>query len=240
MDDEHATTVTLTIDGRDVTVSQGTTILEAARSIGIDIPVICYHEATTANGLCRVCVVDVDEGRLLQPACVATCHQGARVSTRSERVERSRRTILEMLHSAVDLGQAPEIQDMLDAYQADRERFPGAERRTAPVIDDNPFYVRDYSQCVLCWRCVQVCAEDAQYTFALTFSERGFHTRISTAFDVPMPASSCVFCGQCVGVCPTGALKPKIEWGLEQGWSWDQIREGTRREKKSPRREAGA
>ena len=97
-----------------------------------------------------------------------------------------------MLHSAIDLGQAPEIQDMLDAYQADRERFPGAERRTAPVIDDNPFYVRDYSQCVLCWRCVQVCAEDAQYTIALTFSERGFHTQISTAFDVPMPASSCV------------------------------------------------
>src|SRR5690606_40769021 len=112
-----------------------------------------------SSDVCSSDLVDVDEGRLLQPACVATCQQGARVSTRSERVERSRRTILEMLHSAIDLGQAPEIQDMLDAYQADRERFPGAERRTAPVIDDNPFYVRDYSQCVLCWRCVQVCAE---------------------------------------------------------------------------------
>jgi predicted molibdopterin-dependent oxidoreductase YjgC len=224
--------VTLTIDGQEVTVPRGTTILSAARSIGIDIPVICYHEATTPNGLCRMCVVDVDQGRLLQPACVVQCQDNTAVETRNERVERSRRTILELLNSAVDLAQAPEIQVMLDDYQADRERFPGAERREYPVYDDNPFYVRDYSQCVLCWRCVQVCADDAQYTFALTFGERGFHSHISTAFDVPMPESSCVFCGQCVGVCPTGALKPKIEFGLEQGWSPDQIRQGTRREKK--------
>lgn len=232
-------TVTLTIDGHEVTVPEGTTILDAAKSIGIHIPAICYHEATTSNGLCRVCVVDVDGGRLLQPACVAICQQGAVVATRSERVERSRRTILEMLNSAVDLGQAPEIQIMMDEYGADRNRFPGAERREASIYDDNPFYVRDYSQCVLCWRCVQVCAEDAQYTFALTFRERGFHTQISTAYQVSMPASSCVFCGQCVGVCPTGALKPKIEWGLEQGWSWDQIRESTWREKKVLRHKTG-
>jgi predicted molibdopterin-dependent oxidoreductase YjgC len=205
--------ITLTIDGQEVTVPPGTTILEAARALDIDIPVICYHEATTSNGLCRICVVDV-------------------VDTRSERVERSRRTILEMLDSAVDLEQAPEIQAMMDDYGADRARFPAAQRREYPVLDDNPFYIRDYSQCVLCWRCVQVCAEDAQYTFALTFGERGFHTRISTAFGVSMPESSCVFCGQCVGVCPTGALKPKIEFGLEQGWSLDEIRMSTRRGKR--------
>lgn len=228
-------TVTLTIDGQVITVPRGTTILEAARQLGINIPAICYHEATTPNGLCRVCVVDVNQGRLLQPACIVPCQDGAEVETRNERVERSRRTILEMLHSAVDLSQAPEIQTMLDEYAANRERFPQAERRTHPVYDDNPFYVRDYSQCVLCWRCVQVCAEDAQYTFALTFDERGFHTRISTAFDVPMPDSSCVFCGQCVGVCPTGALKAKIEWGLEQGWSPDEIRQSTRQPKKRKR-----
>jgi predicted molibdopterin-dependent oxidoreductase YjgC len=91
--------------------------------------------------------------------------------------------------------------------------------------------VRDYSQCVLCWRCVQVCADDAQYTFALSFEARGFHTRISTSFDMPMPESSCVFCGQCVGVCPTGALKPKIEFGLEHGWSLEDIWQNTRRPK---------
>jgi predicted molibdopterin-dependent oxidoreductase YjgC len=229
---DEVKTVTLTIDGQEVTVPQGTTILAAARSIDQNIPVICYHDATTSNGLCRICVVDVNGWRLLQPACIVACQDGMVVDTRSERVERSRRTILEMLDSTVDLGQAPEIQAMMDDYQADRERFPQAERRDFPLLDDNPFYVRDYSQCVLCWRCVQVCAEDAQYTFALTFGERGFHTHISTAFGVPVPESSCVFCGQCVGVCPTGALKPKIEFGLEQGWSLEEIRESTRRGKR--------
>jgi len=70
-------------------------------------------------------------------------------------------------------------------------------------------YIRDYAKCILCWRCVQVCAEDAQYTFAINFEGRGFETRIGTFFDKPMPETTCVFCGQCVGVCPTGALKPK-------------------------------
>lgn len=224
---ESVNVVTLTIDGQEVSVPAGTTILEAARMIGIDIPVICYHEATTANGLCRLCVVDVNNGRLLPPACVTPCQDGTVVQTRNERIERTRRTLLEMLNSAVDLGQAPAIQSLLDEYGADRERFPGAARRNHPVFDDNPFYIRDYSQCVLCWRCVQVCAQDAQYAFALNFDERGFHTRISTAFDAPMPETTCVFCGQCIGVCPTGALKPKIEWGLEQGWDPDEIRERT-------------
>ncbi len=117
-------------------------------------------------------------------------------------------------------------------YAVDPQRFPEVKRREHPLHDDNPFYVRDYSQCVLCWRCVQVCAEDAQYTFALTFGERGFDTHISTAFDIPMTESPCVFCGQCVGVCPTGALKPKIQFGMEQGWSQDQIRQSTRQPRK--------
>jgi NADH dehydrogenase/NADH:ubiquinone oxidoreductase subunit G len=225
-------TVTLTIDGEQVTVPEGTTLLDAAEALGKEIPVICYHDATTANGLCRVCVVDVNKGRLLQPACIAQCQNNAVVETQNERVERSRRTILEMLNSAVDLGQAPEIQTMMDEYGADRERFPDAERREHALHDDNPFYVRDYSQCVLCWRCVQVCAEDAQYTFALTLGERGFHTHVTTLFDIPMTDSPCVFCGQCIGVCPTGALKPKIEFGLERGLSPDEIRQMTRRPRK--------
>ncbi len=230
--DEQPKTITVQIDGEEITVPEGTTILEAARALGNDVPVICYHDATTPNGLCRVCVVDVNDGRVLQPACVATCQNGATVETHNARVERSRRTILEMLNSAVDLSQAPQIQDMMAEYKVDEARFPDAKRREHPLHDDNPFYIRDYSQCVLCWRCVQVCAEDAQYTFALTWGERGFDTHIATAYNVPMTESPCVFCGQCVGVCPTGALKPKIEWGLEQGWSTDEIRQSTRRPRK--------
>lgn len=224
--------VKITIDGQEIEVPDGATILEAADQAGIEIPVICYHEATTANGLCRVCVVDVNDGRLLQPACVAECQNEAHIETRNERVERSRRTILEMLNSAVDLSEAPEIQAMMKDYTADPQRFADGQRRDHPLIDDNPFYLRDYSQCVLCWRCVQVCAEDAQYTFALTLGERGFNTQVATAFEIPMTDSPCVFCGQCIDVCPTGALKPKIEWGLEQGLSPDEIRQTTKRGKK--------
>jgi predicted molibdopterin-dependent oxidoreductase YjgC len=229
---ETGNTVTLTIDGREVTVPEGTTLLDAARSLGISIPVICYHEATAANGLCRICVVDVNGGRLLQPACIAACTNGAQVDTRNKRVERSRRTILEMLNSAVDLHQAPEIQAMMTEYAAAPDRFPDARRRDHALIDDNPFYVRDYGQCVLCWRCVQVCADDAQYTFALTLGERGFDTHVTTLFEIPMTESPCVFCGQCIGVCPTGALKPKIEYGLELGLSQQEIRQMTRRPKR--------
>ena len=215
--------ITLTIDGKEVTVPQGTTILGAAKGLETDIPTICYHDHTTSYGVCRMCVVEVEDTRLLQPACVAEAREGMKIHTRNQRVERSRRTILEMLDSAVNLEEAPEIQEQLQDYGADLERFGDSERRAAPVIDDNPMFVRDYSQCVLCWRCVQVCAEDAQYTYAINFSGRGFETSITTFFEQSLPESTCVFCGQCVGVCPTGALKPKREWLLEQGQTPDDI-----------------
>ncbi|HHY58385.1 MAG TPA: 2Fe-2S iron-sulfur cluster binding domain-containing protein [Chloroflexi bacterium] len=228
--------VTLIIDGRPVTAAENATILQAARQVGIDIPTICYHDACTANAICRLCVVEVEKQRLLQPACVTQVREGMVIHTRSERVERSRRTILEMLDSAVDLSDAPEIQAQLAEYGADHNRFPAAERRAPALIDDNPMYVRDYAKCVLCWRCVQVCAEDAQYTFALSFDGRGFGTQIGTYFDLPMPETTCVFCGQCVGVCPTGALKPRREWLLEQGKTPDEIMELTRAERRKSRR----
>jgi NADH dehydrogenase/NADH:ubiquinone oxidoreductase subunit G len=228
--------VTLTIDGRAVTVAEGATILQAAGELGIDIPTICYHDACTANALCRLCVVEVEKQRLLQPACVTQVRAEMVVQTRSARVERSRRTILEMLDSAVDLSDAPEIQAQMAEYGVDHSRFPNAERREPAPIDDNPMYVRDYAKCVLCWRCVQVCAEDAQYTFALTLDGRGFDTQIGTYFDQPMLETTCVFCGQCVGVCPTGALKPRREWLLEQGKTPDEIMELSRAERRKSRR----
>lgn len=231
--------IKLTIDGREVEVPLGATILQAAQQAGVPIPTICYHPVTTANALCRICVVEVEGARVLAPSCVALAGPGMVVHTQTERVVRARRTILEMLASTVDLSEAPGIQQMMVEYGADVERFPEAERREPPVIDDNPMYVRDYAKCVLCWRCVQVCAEDVQYTFALNFSGRGYETQIGTFFDRPMPATTCVFCGQCVGVCPTGALKPKRQWLLEQGHSADEIMELTRTERKRRRREIG-
>ena len=234
---EFGNEVTLTIDGQTLTVPAGTTILKAAESIGQHIPTICYHEACTSNGLCRMCVVEVEGARLLPPACIAPVGEGMQVQTRTPRVERSRRTILEMLASAVDLSAAPAVQEMLQDYAADPQRFPAGERRGVPVLDDNPMYIRDYAKCVLCWRCVQVCAEDAQYTYAINFTGRGFGTMIGTFFDKPMPETTCVFCGQCVGVCPTGALKAKREWLLEQGLAADEIMQVTRTERRKRKRD---
>ena len=215
--------VILLIDGQEVPTEQGKTLLDAARDNGIDVPTICYHDATTANGLCRMCVVEVEGMRVLQPACIVQAGAGMKVQTRSEKVVRSRKTILEMLDSTMDLSEAPDIQVMMFDYGADPNRFPDAVRRESEVKDDNPMYVRDYSKCLLCWRCVQVCAEDAQYTFAINFDGRGFETQIGTFFDKAIPETSCVLCGQCVGVCPTGALKPKREYLLEQGMSPNEI-----------------
>jgi len=213
----------LTIDGQEISVEQRQTLLDAARANGIDIPTICFHEATTANGLCRMCVVEVEGQRLLQPSCIVQAGQDMKVKTRSERVDRARKTILEMLASTMDLSDAPELLTMMDEYGASAERFPEAERRESEVVDDNPMYVRDYSKCLLCWRCVQVCADDAQYTYAINFEGRGYETQIGTFFDKSIPETTCVLCGQCVGVCPTGALKPKRQYLLEQGMSPNDI-----------------
>lgn len=213
----------ITINDQEISADDGATILDAARQAEIDIPTICWHPATSSNGLCRMCVVEVEGQRLLQPGCLVKAADGMRVQTKSERVIRARKTILEMLASSVDLSDSPEILALMDEYGASSARFPQAKQREVEVKDDNPMFIRDYAKCVLCWRCVQVCAEDAQYTFAINFSGRGFETQIGTFFDRPLPATSCVFCGQCVGVCPTGALKPKREFLLEQGVSPDQI-----------------
>lgn len=229
-------TITLNIDGQEITVPAGTTILKAAESAGIHIPTICYHDHCTANALCRICVVEVEGSRTLTPSCVAQVSQGMKVQTSSERIHRARRTILEMLQSSVDLSDAPEIQELAVEYQADQNRFPGSLRRDPPLIDDNPMYIRDYAKCILCWRCVQVCATDAQYAFAINFNGRGYETQVSTFYDIPMPESTCVFCGQCVGVCPTGALKPKREWLLELGHTPADIMNLTRSERQGKKR----
>ena len=190
---------------------------------GIDIPTICFHEATTSNALCRICVVEV-EGR----GCSSLRASSKRRTTKRSRREASAwcgrgRPFWRCWRPRWICPSAPEIQKMMDEYGADASRFPDAERRESEVKDDNPMYIRDYSKCLLCWRCVQVCAEDAQYTFAINFNGRGYETQIGTFFERTIPETTCVLCGQCVGVCPTGALKPKREFLLEQGMTPDQI-----------------
>jgi NADH dehydrogenase/NADH:ubiquinone oxidoreductase subunit G len=238
--------ISLTIDGKQIEVERGKTILEAAQAAGIEIPILCYFAHTTANGLCRLCVVEVEGARGLQASCVTEAQEGSVVHTRSERIDRARRTILEMLASSVDLSEAPEVLALMETYHAQPERFNGARKRQPQLIDDNPAYIRDYAKCVLCWRCVQVCAEDAQYTHAINFGSRGFGTSISTYFEKPMPETTCVFCGQCIGVCPTGALKGKREFLFEQGMSPETVLQQTsqsgagKRSRKGPHLDRGA
>ncbi len=229
--------ITLTIDGQMVSVPAGTTILKAAQQLGVNIPTICTHDYCTSNGLCRLCVVEVEGARTLVASCVAAASEGMHVQTHTQRVVRARRTVLEMLAASVDLSEAPDILTYLDEYQADLERFPQAERRDSLLLDDNPMYIRDYARCILCWRCVQVCAEDAQYTYAINFSERGYNTQIGTFFEKPLPETTCVFCGQCLGVCPTGALKPRREWLLEQGHDPAEIMSLTRTQRRRKQRQ---
>jgi len=224
--------VTITIDQNKITTSEDLTILKAAAEIGIQIPTICFHDACSSNALCRICVVEIKGARTLIPACVARVSEGMEVETRSERVNLARRTILEMMASTSDLSQSPEILSMFEEYGVDINRFPDAEPRKPEIIDDNSMFIRDYEKCILCWRCVQVCADDAQYAYAINFKDRGYHTQISTFFEKPLPETSCVFCGQCVGVCPTNALKPKKQWLMELGNSPVEIMSMTRTERK--------
>jgi predicted molibdopterin-dependent oxidoreductase YjgC len=213
--------VTLTVDGRATTVPAGSTLLEACRAAGTDVPTLCYLETLTPVNVCRVCVVEVEGARVLAPACSRKAEPGMAVHTNSERVRVSRKVVLELLASSVDLSTADELRPMLAEYGADPGRFgPGAATVAQPVKDDNDLYVRDYSKCVLCYKCVEACGTDAQFTFAIAVAGRGFDAHISTELDVPLPESACVYCGNCIAVCPTGALMAKPEFALRQAGQW--------------------
>jgi len=239
--------VEITVDGSTVSVPAGSTILEACRAQGIDTPTLCYLENLTPVNVCRVCVVEVTGSRVLVPACSRKVEAGMDVKTDSERVRLSRKMVLEFLGSSVDLSTAPAAEGYIARYDADPSRFgpPGppatAGERDAldaghhhppsvdaaqtvhqPVKVDNDLYVRDYSKCILCYKCVEACGEDAQNTFAIAVAGRGFDARISTEEAVPLPESACVYCGNCIGVCPTGALMFKSEHDMRVAGTWDE------------------
>ena len=146
------------------------------------------------------------------------------IYTKSERVIRTRRTILEMLNASVDLSQSQVLVEQMEEYSANPDRFIGTNMRSSEVLDDNPCYIRDYSKCILCWRCVQACGDDMQFTYSLSIGGRGYESRIATFYDAMMPETTCVFCGNCVGVCPTNALQDKTEYLLQQGIEYYDIR----------------
>ena len=220
------TMVELTVDGESVRVFEGSTILDACRKAGIDTPTLCYGDTLTPVNVCRVCVVELEGARTLVPSCSRKAEAGMVVHTDSERVRTSRRLVLELLGSSVDLSTAPEALSYIEQYDADPSRF-GPEARTVAqeVKIDNDLYVRDYSKCILCYRCVEACGEDHQNTFAIAGAGRGFDAHISTELDVTLPESACVYCGNCIAVCPTGALMSKAEYDRRQAGTWDEAAE---------------
>jgi predicted molibdopterin-dependent oxidoreductase YjgC len=218
--------IKLSIDGRSVEVGEGSTLLDACRGLGIETPTLCYLENLTPVNVCRVCVVELEGARALVPACSRVAEPGMVVHTDSERVRHSRKLVLELLGSSVDLSTAPQLERDMKRYDARPGRFgSSAANVSQPVKIDNDLYVRDYGKCVLCYKCVEACGTDAQNTFAIAVAGRGFDARISTEFEVPLPDSACVYCGNCIGVCPTGALMFKSEHEMRKAGTWDESRQ---------------
>lgn len=238
--------VTLVVDGTTVTMPDGSTILDACRALDNNQPTLCYLDNLTPVNVCRVCVVEVEGNRTLVPSCSRPVEEGMEVATDSDRVRHSRKMVYEFLASSVDLDLVDEeTVAWMDHYGCDPDRYgrpadpaddrdrrkaghhqigPGTEAETVhqPVKVDNELYVRDYSRCILCYKCVEACGEDAQNTFAIAVAGRGFDARISTEFDAGLTDSACVFCGNCIGVCPTGALMFRSEHELRLAGMWEE------------------
>jgi predicted molibdopterin-dependent oxidoreductase YjgC len=215
--------IEITVDGKSVSVPEGSTILQACEQLGIETPTLCYLESLTPVNACRVCVVELEGSRALVPACARRVEPGMVIHTDTERVRHSRKMVIEFLGSSVDLSTAPDAQRYCTQYGADPQRY-GADAATVaqPVKIDNELYVRDYAKCILCYKCVEACGVDAQNTFAIAVAGRGFDAHIATEYDVPLPDSACVYCGNCIGVCPTGALMFSSEFELRQRGEWKE------------------
>ncbi|MCA9488845.1 MAG: (2Fe-2S)-binding protein [Myxococcales bacterium] len=237
--------IELQIDGQKVTVPEGTTLMEAASTLGISTPTLCWAPNLDPATACRVCVVEVEGSRVLVPACGRKAEAGMVVHTNSKRVRTSRKMVLELLGSSVDLSAADQVKPWMAELGADPARMgpaaapsPAGERDAAraghhhatdgataatvcqPIKVDNELYVRDYGKCILCYKCVDACGEQAQGSFAIAVAGRGFDARISTELDKPLTDSACVYCGNCIGVCPTGALQPVTEHELREQGAW--------------------
>ncbi|UCH34567.1 MAG: (2Fe-2S)-binding protein, partial [Armatimonadota bacterium] len=204
-------TITLTINGQQVQAKPGSTILDAARAAGIYIPTLCYHPDLTPEGLCRICLVEVQGQAALQPSCVYPVGDGMVVNTDTHAVREARRTTVLLLLSnhpddclACTRNQNCELQSLAQEMGIRDRRYAG-ERNQFEKDESSRVIVRDPEKCVLCRRCVRVC-QDIQGVGAINVLERGWKSEVAPAFDTELADAVCVFCGQCIDRCPTGAL----------------------------------
>ncbi|MEW6181778.1 MAG: molybdopterin-dependent oxidoreductase [Bacillota bacterium] len=217
-----ASSVTLTIDGKEISVPEGTTVLHAAKAAGIVIPHLCYCSGLKATGACRLCVVEIEKVRGLVVSCVRKVAPGMVVRTSTEQILEARRFIIELLLSrhpglclSCDKSGVCKLQRYAYELGIERPSYPVRDPGY-PVDDANPFIVRNYNLCIVCGRCIRVCR--GQGSDILDFVKRGIETKVATALDKPLQEAGCDFCGSCVGVCPTGALLEKKGRGKGREW----------------------
>jgi formate dehydrogenase major subunit len=204
--------ITLTINGIQVEVPEGTTVLRAAEKAGVDVPTLCDHSHLTPFGGCRLCIVEVQGFRVPMASCSLPVSNGMVVTTESENLKKSRQTILSLLFSERNhfcpfcqvSGGDCELQNA--AYEQDMTHWPIQPAwKTFSTDTSHPYYVLDNNRCILCRRCVRACAEMSG-NFTLNIAERGSDCMVVADSNVPLGESSCISCGSCVQVCPTGAL----------------------------------
>ena len=219
---------TLTIDGREVSVPKGTTVLEACRMHDIQIPTLCHDPELTSAGACRLCIVQIEGMRNLPPSCVTQVSQGMVVQTQNSKVQAARKTILELLvaNHPLDCMTCQKLGDCSLAKYAYEYGVTGdlyqGERRNLPIDEGNPFILRDPNKCVLCGKCIRAC-DEIQGRSVLDFSFRGFNAQVGPAFNLSYHESDCVFCGSCVSVCPVGALIEKKMVGKGRPWEVTKV-----------------
>ena len=211
---ELKSTISLRIDGREVSVPAGATIMQAAATLGVHIPRLCYHPDLSLEGACRVCIVEVKGVDYYMASCSVKAWEGMEVQTNSPEIRRARRDIVELLLDnhprdcqTCERDGHCELQNLAYSLGVRSRHFEG-ERKLFGMEDSSASVVRDSEKCVLCGRCVRVCAE-VQGVYNLSQQGRGFHTVVTPAHSANMDDSVCIQCGQCINACPTAAFLEK-------------------------------
>ncbi|MFZ5645188.1 MAG: 2Fe-2S iron-sulfur cluster-binding protein [Bacillota bacterium] len=215
--------VSLTINGRQVSVPAGSTILDAAAALGVFIPVFCHDPDLPGVASCRICVVEVKGSKNLTPSCMTAVKEGMVVETESSAVVEARRTILELI-----LANHPQdcltcekngdcrLQDYAFLYGVKGDCFKG-KRHSYQVEEDNPYIIRDMNKCILCGKCIRTCAQ-VEGRSVIDYAFRGFNTKVAPPMNTSLAESDCVYCGRCVALCPVGALLYKPLAGKGRVW----------------------
>jgi len=208
--------INFVLNDKKVTAEPGMTILQAAQKNGVDIPNLCYLEGCSDITSCRICVVEVEGMRNPAPSCSTPVAEGMVVQTHSDKLIEARKDLLELMLANHPLDCMTcekagncKLQDYCFEYGVKDSTYR-TEQNPVPIDDSNPFYYRDLNKCIMCRKCVKVCAE-LQCTNAIGFSQRGSEIHVTPPSEKPMDQSICVSCGNCVSVCPVGALMPKAK-----------------------------